>query len=1164
MKIDDKMEKDFERLNYATGGRIRAIADKITTIDNPILIIGLGGTGVNALLRTKRLIADRMELETNKDKPKNVDYLAIDTDENAFKGGYMGMKLSDDEKLVYKLSDIAGVVENRSTLMRDDIRKWFNSTVDVSLVRSGAGAYRQVGRFILFQNIERIRDALRNKISRIKKYLRKNDDDGAYIFVFSGIGGGTGSGTFIDMGYILQSVAANPDCNLKFRSFLFAIMPDVNLLNVKFGSADATNIKRNGFAALKELDYLNNLKVHGKSLTVNYGGSVSVTDTQKPPYEVTLFFSSNDANGNKVGYEDVMAVCSETVINFIADEQTNEGAKFTITSFLANSTERISAYEANLGTEKAACSYKYVVAGAASAYVPLDDLVSYFTYLIFDKMSKMWNKQVNKVDVDKVIKYINADVDSVYRILSTSCKVKLPDLENFKFEDFKVDNRGIINACETAFEKQKREVDDAIDVLVADIRKKINDKNNIIDQDYFLNMNYGPVVTQRMIYSDAEGVPTILKRCGDMKNDCGGKKEKDIVLTNLKDKIYKVDKIRNLGLLDNKKRVIKEHIEDIEKYYSCCLNNYIYESMEKVYDEIWNIFNEKNNAVYAKVKTIVEELHRLFKAYGDIITTSKEQVKGNSHVLSWNIINVPDFVNAVKNMMANDPNLAINLDNAVNGFYADFLNNIEKWTSSDNNSVVDQLNEYVSNLFKNIVNETLDSYIGSLAAQEGKNVNTYYDDIYHSLDRKATVLFNKCDGMQVGEKFSYMSIPENCDSMLSYFRERAGANDTIKVSALKDKIYKINYETCIPLMAYSSLEEYEEVYELCRKNAAIHLYETTDDGGTVDWREIPAPNPGTKWTTGHRASMKKNYPAGEVQKTEEYFMLFDKAKEIGYIYYENQNYYVLVDDKPASDLLAIIKEFGIDNIDSSYINPASAEKALSALKAVMHISKEKGEEKFDKACFRIINLNEDHSLIKDREQDEDYTKEYFYKNMTLRDEIKKQVEIYNDFLYYAKKLAEFCDGDIDNYTWMLNLYMTNTVRKTKTKMIVYKDKENVSRTIYNPLENNTRLEYFEVFNCLMSLEQGVKKYITEKSNKVLSAPTVEQFDYMLVWLQSFKEKIAEEYAYIKDNWQDIVKVEEKNAFYVQLKKKVDDRLNALGQNVEQANDDDDDDGGMYL
>ena len=70
----------IEQLDIQKGGGIVSKKIRVDTIDNPMLVIGLGGTGIDALLRLKYQINRRFNLPVDpltkkrKDKPENVDF----------------------------------------------------------------------------------------------------------------------------------------------------------------------------------------------------------------------------------------------------------------------------------------------------------------------------------------------------------------------------------------------------------------------------------------------------------------------------------------------------------------------------------------------------------------------------------------------------------------------------------------------------------------------------------------------------------------------------------------------------------------------------------------------------------------------------------------------------------------------------------------------------------------------------------------------------------------------------------------------------------------------------------------------------------------------------------------------------------------------------------
>lgn len=81
------VREHIQQLDVSLGGGIVSDKIRVDTIDNPILIIGLGGTGIDALLRLKYQINRRFKLpedplsKKKRDKPDNVEFLAFETNE---------------------------------------------------------------------------------------------------------------------------------------------------------------------------------------------------------------------------------------------------------------------------------------------------------------------------------------------------------------------------------------------------------------------------------------------------------------------------------------------------------------------------------------------------------------------------------------------------------------------------------------------------------------------------------------------------------------------------------------------------------------------------------------------------------------------------------------------------------------------------------------------------------------------------------------------------------------------------------------------------------------------------------------------------------------------------------------------------------------------------
>ena len=198
MGLSEEYKKRIqESLDAETGGRLHAIAAKATAVNAPVLIIGLGGTGMDALRITKKLIYDTIQSEKKDgeytDKPKNIEYLGIDTDEGEEKKSYQGMYLNKTagEIQIYTMPHVQPVLAHPE-LLPPYINSWLNTNIDTQTVISGAGAVRQLGRLLLMQNISKVQTILESKIKKATSGFDTNVP--MYVFILAGISGGTGSG----------------------------------------------------------------------------------------------------------------------------------------------------------------------------------------------------------------------------------------------------------------------------------------------------------------------------------------------------------------------------------------------------------------------------------------------------------------------------------------------------------------------------------------------------------------------------------------------------------------------------------------------------------------------------------------------------------------------------------------------------------------------------------------------------------------------------------------------------------------------------------------------------------------------------------------------------------------------------------------------------------
>ena len=240
------------------------------------LYVGLGGTGVSALLKVKKCFFDSYG-----EIPPMIGFLAIDTDGAATNKSETSdsgkvIKLDPTELLVCTVRGALSVYHaNPKTY------DWVpTKNVDKlsSIQGGGAGQVRSNGRFIAYYNNQRIKSNIQAVITKIhqlipqgSKYEVDTNLTGVQypsnINVFASIAGGTGSGMLVDVLSIIRD-ALNQQAQT-FKLYPWIILPEV-FRAMNLGPSMA-NVLYNSYGALRTLDYI--MHYDPKNPAINFGYS---------------------------------------------------------------------------------------------------------------------------------------------------------------------------------------------------------------------------------------------------------------------------------------------------------------------------------------------------------------------------------------------------------------------------------------------------------------------------------------------------------------------------------------------------------------------------------------------------------------------------------------------------------------------------------------------------------------------------------------------------------------------------------------------------------------------------------------------------------------------------------------------------------------------------
>lgn len=252
----------------------------------PTIIIGIGTSGLASLENaqryyqeaTKSTIPDHVAmifLETNESKHVGITYY-----ENAIKRVYLSL---------YQMDRMV----NRLRASKASTKNWLPSASQVVSVGMGAGGIRPCGRLSLWGSNDN-QDNFTNVIQSIKNAYQKinninitgNITNNRPIVIITGsMTGGTGSGCFIDLAYLVRDILPNVD-----RVFGLFLLP-----NAPHKLAGNEVKYANSYGAIRDLDYLNQV---GSVYAENWpnGKDVSI---DAPPFDLAQFISGDHKDGSE-------------------------------------------------------------------------------------------------------------------------------------------------------------------------------------------------------------------------------------------------------------------------------------------------------------------------------------------------------------------------------------------------------------------------------------------------------------------------------------------------------------------------------------------------------------------------------------------------------------------------------------------------------------------------------------------------------------------------------------------------------------------------------------------------------------------------------------------------------------------------------------------------
>ncbi|MBU5337094.1 tubulin-like doman-containing protein [Intestinibacter bartlettii] len=988
-------KKILKRLSLVEGGGFVNFASNINrakTVNDKILIIGSGGIGGKAVTRLKSEIYKKFEIPEGKEKPDNIEFLYLDSDrdelERSCNKDINGIGLNSEDTCQIYSPAAGGIFKHYDWYdkLKDHQKDWYNPTLSPTLSGNGAGGIRQASRYLLTSD-----GAFGNIVNNIERKINLMMEDGLIlgskirVFIVAGIGGGTGSGSFMDLAYIVREVINQKGYNEVFKLYGYLFLPDV----YEVGGAGKFKIMENGYAALKELDYFMNIEdMEDAGFNMKYSSNFEVTNPKTNVFDTCILITgSRDGVGAIVhSEENAISTVSDFIIDIITSTEMVDG-KFMIESFLDNQTHVDVALDQMENTPMNA-NFKYMVIGSSSIILPFEQVTCYLGYKTMDRIKKLWDKEPSASEITSLMNKLGVSPQRQYNEMYSRAQDRYTMPSTTK--DFTKDdvlNGEVDRKVKQEIMCQNEKVFTAYDNIRQEIVTQILREYSLYEKESMKDIDKGPNYLFMAIHG-------FVKNGQEPINGLITRIEKD-----LKTEVqqYINGCTSSIQSMEERKQKIKDGMggrfsmgsgKKIGEYLDLCYQIemtrngkvYIYQKINETLDEVVGHLENRVYNYLQGYRETMDEIMKILKENYDIITDPEKTQKSFPNSLV-------DLSKADENNMRLKRILDHEIEQKkdaelIDSFSDVILNNVDEWTSMEFNvyNPGKSLVAFIEKTYDSIVSKSVEEFLQDYM---DKGFDQAVTEICKQLKADSDVCYKTQLDFNLDSLVSNKSVavPRNAVE----FRKKINALDNSTVYDSSDK-NKINWIKCylgVPLYSMSNIEAYEKSY---KKTKGVHLNEHNDN-----YAELPS------------IHNKKYYSASYVNEDEskiceEISENIDTMIEEELIYKENGEYFARVLYGFTNDEDELNKQ--IEGFTKQYISDEA--------------NKENGQYKLKlnmlEAFANYIGLQISKKFIKPKNSHLTNTVEdlklatrmswHLYKNMRatleLYNKVKAEVEKYNE------------------------------------------------------------------------------------------------------------------------------------------------------------------------
>ena len=263
----------------------------MTTLRRTVFI-GLGGTGMKSILKAKATMLDNYGIDGQ--LPPMFTFLGIDTDSNEYE------KTTDSQtqgKINLTGRERYSIGVNSPKPYYDLHKKemsWMPSQNEhcVTTLDQGAGQVRSNGRLAFWFHRGNLKTRLQQALTDVNSAANYSEKWAQFqpltagttgaakteVHIIFSLSGGTGSGTFLDVAYLMREIARETNTPVTINGY--GVLPGVFDEEIK-SLVEKSRIHSNAYGVLRELDYLMSVESDKRRVKMSWMNG----ETDKTPFD---------------------------------------------------------------------------------------------------------------------------------------------------------------------------------------------------------------------------------------------------------------------------------------------------------------------------------------------------------------------------------------------------------------------------------------------------------------------------------------------------------------------------------------------------------------------------------------------------------------------------------------------------------------------------------------------------------------------------------------------------------------------------------------------------------------------------------------------------------------------------------------------------------------